>query len=182
MGEAKQKLEQKRAEFLKVIEGWIKPPTEEEAQIAKALSNLNVVVVPRAPAEQIAYMRMKPRECHLNCQFYAKNDPEKKSKMVFGWTIDSGVFVLHSVIKREGSMFCITPTELSDTKIKFIPDNELAAEITAEGKYEFYRSGIKIEGYGIRPDPEETIAFGNVMKRRLQSGMNPYEAMKPPYE
>lgn len=156
------------------------PATPDEALLADAIGNLDVVKVPRAPADQLAWARMKPRECHANCQFYVNNDPERKTRMMFGWTLDTGVYVLHSVIERDGQIICITPNELDETSIDFRPDPDLVAKISDQNKFSFSRTGIKVEGYGVRPDPAKTIKLGKYVKKRLLSGMNPYEAIKLP--
>lgn len=43
----------------------------------------------------------------------------------------------------------------------------------------YYRNGVKV-GAGVRIDRAQTIADGKIVRERLLSGMDPYEAVRLP--
>jgi hypothetical protein len=43
------------------------------------------------------------------------------------------------------------------------------------------REGHEI-GPGVRREPEQTLREGSIVRERLKSGMNPYEAMRLPFD
>lgn len=122
-------------------------------------------------------MRMKPRQCHNNASFMERNDPEKKTKHIFGWSILGDFYVLHSVILRDGSYLCVTPTgPSSPDNFRFVPDPQI--EWREEGNLRlFYRGDGKI-GRGVRAHPAKAIEDLAVLKEILLSGKNPFDAVK----
>jgi hypothetical protein len=172
LGEAKVKRERLRATLLDECDRWSAPPSADEDAAREAVAALPVVKVRRLPADQIAYMRMPGRECHANCAWYAENDPERKTEHVIGWWIQPGADVLHSVIKRDGGYFCLTPQLAGTPEVfDFVPDPEIEAR--EEGEYRaFYRNGFRCVP-GIRFDPAETIRYMEWMREKLLAGVNP---------
>jgi len=178
MGEAKLRQEELRSEFLKIVEGWIRPATDEESTVVAEIEKLPFETVTVYPPDKLEYMRMKPRECHVNCRFMEENGQEHNIRHVVGWRNDDGIYVLHSVIRQDdGRLYCVTPNEASLEQFKFIPDDEIQCRESDDGRYHYSRKGVEI-GYGFRSNPDETIAYAKKMKERLLSGMHPYEAMK----
>lgn len=178
MGQAKLRQEKLRAEFLRIVEGWSRPATDEEAFIVAEIEKLPLVTVTVYPPDQLEYMRMKPRECHANCRFMEQNGQEHKIRQVIGWRNDDGIYVLHSVIRQnDGRLYCVTPSEANLQKFEFIPDEEIQCREGDDGLYHYSRKGIEV-GYGVRSNPDKTIAYAKKVKERLLSGMNPFEAMK----
>ena len=76
LGEAKQNAERLRAEITKEMERWKTPFSTDEAQISTEVSKLQAHRIQRAPADQLKWMRMKPRLCHDNASWMEENDPE----------------------------------------------------------------------------------------------------------
>lgn len=109
MGAAKQKRDVLRQLVLKFIDRWDFPLSEAEALAVKEIKTLREIRVRRYPADALAYMRMKPNECHANALFMMDEDPEGKCKQISGYWPQSGNYVLHSVVEREGEVFCVTP-------------------------------------------------------------------------
>ncbi len=179
MGEAKRKAERLRAQFLADIEEWMFPASEWEARMVAEVRELPRVRAHRITPNQAADMGMPAKECHANCRWYQDNDPEGKARQITGWMHDDGGFVLHSVIERDGVVFCITPTPVhQEPAFEFIPDP--AIEWRDEGDFRIpYRGGQKV-GKGIREDPAAAMAQLEEIKRKLLSGMNPWEAIRRP--
>lgn len=177
MGEAKRKLEETRANFLRELEKWLFPVTDWEIETVRQIGQLPVVRATRYPDEALAYMRMPPKECHKNARFMQDNDPEKRLKQVTGWWLQEGQYVLHSVVDQHGEYVCVTPAPLhSERTFDFIPDDKI--EWRDEGDYRVpYRDGVEI-GVGVRSDPAKMIDEMKVIKERLMSGMNPYQAVR----
>lgn len=181
MGEAKVRREAMRRMMLAECEKWSFPPTPEEADIVAQISTLPRVNVRRVDNDAIAYMRMPGKECHANTRWYQDNDPEGKAMQATGWWEQNGSYVLHSVVRRDGAYFCITPQQpdVPDT-FEFVPDPVL--EWREEGEYRVcYRSGYKCSP-GVRADPDAVIKYMATVRERLESGMLPLEAAKVAYE
>lgn len=176
MGQAKAKGEQLRKRLLEQNDVWDFPPTDWEAELVNELLDMPVLMVPKAPANQLKEMRLPFNECHENTRWYAKSAPSGAVKSVAGWWVmENATFVLHSVLEQEGHYLCITPTQFSETKIPFIPDEKIMWE-PAGDRYEAYRNGQKI-GPGVRRFPREAMIQNAAFRARLKSGMNPHRAM-----
>ena len=77
MGQAKVRREALRQELLKNSKEWDFATSLWEAALCAELREGAVVVVPRAPPEQLAWSRMPAQECHAIARWYAKNDSGK---------------------------------------------------------------------------------------------------------
>lgn len=177
MGQAKRRMEETRASFLLELEKWSFPVTDWEIETVRQISKLPVVRVTRYPDDALAYMRMPARRCHQNARFMQDNDPKKRLKQVTGWWPQDGQYVLHSVVDQCRGYVCVTPAPLhTEQTFDFIPDDKI--EWRDEGDVRVaYRDGVAI-GVGVRSDPVKTIAELNETRKRLTSGMNPYEAIR----
>src|ERR1700682_734226 len=125
MGQAKVRREALRQELLKNSKEWDFATSLWEAALCAELREGAVVVVPRAPPEQLAWSRMPAQECHAIARWYAKNDPSGKARMITGWWVQWPNFVLHSVVEVEGRLICITPSAFGETEIPFISDPKI---------------------------------------------------------
>lgn len=177
MGEANRKKNRVRTEFLTRLEEWSFPITDWELQTVEELKELPVIKVPRVDSNQLAEMRMKPHQCHANVRFLAEHDPKCKTEMITGWWLQGENYVLHSIVNQWGDLACVTPVLInSESPFDFIPDSKI--EWCEQGeKYTAYRDGVRI-GKGIRSSPTQALADLMVIKQRLLSGMNPYEAVR----
>jgi hypothetical protein len=177
MGEAKIRREALIREMLDSGEKWDFPLSEWEASVCAELRKMDVVVVPRVPADQLAWARMQPNKCHENTRWYEKNDPEHKSRMVSGWWVQGPNYILHSVIERDGKLICITPIHFGDDEeIQFIPDKKITW--TEDGKfYHAARDGVVI-GLGVRAFPAFTMAQNRIVRDRILAGVAPYDAVR----
>lgn len=177
MGEAKRRMEQIRASYLEELKRWQFPETEWEKRTIEEIRKLPVVVVTRYPDDTLAYMRMLPRQCHVNARFMQDNDPDGRLKQVTGWWIQDEQYVLHSVVDQYGQYVCVTPSPLHrESTFAFIPDAKI--EWRDDGDYRTaYRDGIEI-GPGVRANPAKVLAELEAIERRLRSGMNPFEAVR----
>lgn len=179
MGEAKQKREELRKALLIEADKWMFPPSAEEAAIVAELAARSPVMVRREEADRLAWMRMKPRECHANVSWYVENDPTRATRHVLGWWKQGDQYVLHSVIGQGPHMMCITP-QLTDVPevFPFLPDNKITWKEEGEPSVRrFYRDGWPIP-VGVRTDPLFTIGVSERMKQRLLTGMKPWDAMR----
>lgn len=177
MGEAKRRLQETRAKFLRMIERWDFEPSDWERDTVAAVEQLPAVTVRRYPADALAWMRMKPQECHANCRFMQDEDPNGRVRQITGWLLENDNYVLHSVIDQGDGLCCVTPMLVNAPAVfDFKPDP--AIEWREEGEYRVaYRGGQAIEP-GVRRDPAKSRREVSIMRERLLSGMNPYEAMK----
>lgn len=176
MGESKRRREELRQRLLTQADGWTFAPTRWEATLVEELLDQPAFLVPRMPAEDIAWMRMPANECHANTRWYKKNDPTGQSKSVTGWWLQGLDFVLHSVLGNGGQYMCITPTADGETTLSFVPDPKIEWVETGE-VYTARRNGQLI-GMGVRRFPAFTIAQHKTVRARLLAGMDPYRAIE----
>lgn len=177
MGEAKKREKGLRAEFTRVLDMWAFLPTEAEAQTVAEIEALPVVTAERESAERLEWARMKPRLCHDNCAWYARNDPTRKAKVVTGWMREpTGNYVLHAVVAIGNEYRCITPIPGEPSRFSFIPDPDIETIRQDDHTYRHTRKGFEI-GAGIRPNPAKTLRHIEIIRERLASGMDPHKAM-----
>jgi hypothetical protein len=68
MGQARVRREVLQQKFLKKSEEWDFPPSPWEIAVCDDLREEDVVVVTRAPPDQLAWARMPANECHANAR------------------------------------------------------------------------------------------------------------------
>lgn len=164
-----------RRRFKMLARRWIFPASEWEAQVVHDIQKLSEYRIVRASPDQLAWARMPAQHCHANARWYQNNDPEKLTKHVTGWWRQDDVYILHSVIERDGTMICITPSPLdADSKLAFIPDSALSW--TDDGVSRIcMRNGQEVN-YGVRANPEAVIRNSKIMITKLNSGGDPIRA------
>jgi hypothetical protein len=109
--------------MIKQMARWDFPATEAEAQAIAEIEKLPVITVQRYPAHIIRQMSMPPNECHANARFMVSKDPEGKCRQISGYWPQGGNYVLHSVVDRDGEVFCVTPLQINAAdRFQFIPD------------------------------------------------------------
>jgi len=180
MGEAKKKREMLKRLAIQQMERWDFPPSDAEAEAVAEIEKMPEIVVRRYPSDMLAYMRMKPNECHANARFMQDEDPEGKCRQVTGYWPQSGNYVLHSVVERDGEMFCVTPIVIGGPdEFPFIPDPNIEWRI--EGDYRVaYRKGIMVDP-GFRSNPAESKRIAAIVRARIEAGMDPLKAGEPPF-
>lgn len=180
MSEANIKRKALKQVLINELQRWDFPPSDAEALAVSEIRKLPKVIVRRYSKQQLDYMRMKPKECHANCRFMQDNDPEGKCKQVSGYWLQSGNYVFHSVVERDGEMFCVTPIMTSGPdEIVFIPDPDI--EWRTEGNHWVaYRKGVAVEP-GFRSDPIEHKRVASIILARIEAGMHPLKAGEPPF-
>ena len=177
MGETKRECEAMRAYLLEEIERWSFPLSDWEKAMIALISQLPVVMVMRASDEELKQMRMQPQECHTNAQFMEENSPDRRVRQILGWWIIQDRYVLHSVIQQDDTMICVTPSPYStETPFQFIPDDEIKAR--REGNQCVFYRNEQLIGVGLRSDPETLLREGAILRKQLESGINPYEIMR----
>ncbi len=180
MGEAKRKHEELKRTVLKFMDSWDFPPSEAEARAVAEIKELPTVRVRRYPEAQLAWMRMKQNQCHVNARFMVENDPERKTKQVTGYLVHSGNYVLHSVVERDGTIFCVTPMGVSmPEEFAFLPDPEIVWREEGDARVA-YRKGAPV-GIGFRTDPAENKRITAIMRARIEAGLHPLKAGEPPF-
>ena len=136
--------------FLAELNRWSFPVTDWEVATAKKIARLPVISVHRVPAAQLEWMQ-------------------------------DGNYVLHSIGRSRRDYVCVTPVDEkmdAGSPFPFIRDPKI--EVREEnGFHGYYRDGVKI-GPGVRRDPSKTLAEIEIVRQRLLSGMDPYEAVKLP--
>lgn len=180
MGEAKQRREALKTLAIKQFERWDFPPTDAEAQAVLEIQNLPEITVKRYPADQLKWMRMQVNQCHANARFMVDNDPEGRCRQISGYWPQAGNYVLHSVVERDGILFCVTPMPVSAPEIfPFIPDPDI--EWHDEGDFRVpYRKGHIVDP-GLRTDPEESKRIAGIVIGRISAGWDPIKAGEPPF-
>jgi hypothetical protein len=174
MGEAKKKQEALRQMMLRKSSEWDFPPSVWEANLCAELEALPISMVPRAPADQLAWGRMKANECHANTRWYADNDPDGASKVVTGWWVQDPCYVLHSVIEQNGQVICITPSLFGETEIPFIADPNISLRLE-DKVFRATRNDREI-GPGVRKFPSLVVAINSIICDRLLAGQNLFKA------
>lgn len=181
MGQAKAKREAQRSAFIKQARGWMAPPTDWEHDLFEEILGLPGYEVQRAPAHQLEWMRMKPRECHQNCRFY-EAESNGRFKQQCGWVFGpgEGLLILHSVVLdlQTGALGCITPTPGMPEKFAFIPDDKIEWVDDEDNNVRgALRSGHMIHP-GVRENPERTIEEAAALIARLEAGEDPWSVMQ----
>lgn len=164
----------------KMMLSWQFPASVHEQRIVAELQKADVRLVERADPAVLQWMRMPPMECHANALFIQRNDPEKKMRRVSGWIVEDGLFVLHSVVRKDRNLICVTPAPLSngETHFTFIPDARIKWR-EVDGFMTAYRGGYKI-GPGVRVDPAKTLRDVALVLERLADGLSKYDAVRLP--
>lgn len=171
VGEAKASARKQRDEALQAVEQWIAPTTDEELALANELSKMERVKVQRASAEELNDMQMSAQQCHDNCMKYKRMDPEGKSEVVLGWWFRDVAFVSHSVVRRDGMLFCVTPYDYDDDIwLDFVIDEsiQLQEELSPP---KISRKGAELPRF-VRLEPEKLISECTWIRDRLISGMS----------
>lgn len=178
MGQAKFRREALRQLLLAEGKKWEFPESPWEADLCAELIGQKeyAVVVTRASRDQLAWARMPANECHANVRWYVENDPSKKAQAVVGWCVQWPSFVLHSVIRVDGNLICITPSHYTETEFLFLPDPKISW-ITDGHHYSAIRNGQKI-GPGVRVFPSFSMAQAKIVEGRLLSGIDPRKAVE----
>jgi hypothetical protein len=168
MGQAKVKRDSLRQMLLERGDEWDFLPSSWETAVCAELREEDVIIVPRAPADQLAWMRMPANKCHANARWYVKNDPSNKARVVTGWWVQWPAFVLHSVIETDGQLSCITPSPYNEVEVPFIPDPKISW-VENGTVYSAVRLG-QIIGPGVRAFPAFTMAQNAIVRERLLQG------------
>jgi hypothetical protein len=178
MGEAKARLERLRETFLASAEEWMFPPSRWEQEAVREILSRPMERAVRGLPRGAGVLNAPPRECHANALFYATHDPSGRAKLVTGWWRQPNVLVLHSLVEIEGQLYCVTPFDADPSPdFAFIRDPRLRWHEDADGERYCERDGHRI-GPGLRLDAPQVMADTALIKDRLCSGMNPYEAVK----
>ncbi|WP_019832579.1 hypothetical protein [Sphingomonas sp. PR090111-T3T-6A] len=178
MGEARDRLERLRETFLASAEQWMFPPSRWEQDAVREILALPVERAIRGVPRGAAVLNAPTRECHTNAAFYAEHDPTGRATMVTGWWRQPNVLVLHSLVEIDGQLYCVTPFDADPSRdFPFIRDPKLRWREDEAGERYCERDGHRI-GPGLRLDAPQVMADTALIKDRLESGMNPYEAVK----
>ncbi len=178
MGEAKRKQAEQQANVRAMMAKWIGPDIPGEADIANEIEALPSEWVNRADRAQLEWAKMKVGDCHGNCIWYERNDPDGHHKRVTGWIIDEvhGVYILHSVVKRGDESICITPTLDGTNGCEFRPDPDVIMT-EEDGRMVFHRKGVRIT-VGVRRDADATRAKAAEIIAALNAGASVQDVMR----
>lgn len=179
MGEAKRKMEEGRAIAIREAKAFSRPVSPLEKSIVEYISTAERRLVRRVPEHAIAYMRMKPLECHTNCYYYEKKAKDENIKMVTGWIDMGGLLTLHSVIEIHGELWCITPLPMGQTADDFplVPDPAISLSLKTGGM--FWNDEELVEHPAvIRLFPEATIPLAKQFHSKLLLGADIYRALE----
>lgn len=172
MGEAKRKTKALLQSMLDEMHLWMGPASDYERKLASEISTIPAVTVRRPPRAEMLRHGMRPQECHQNCISYCQLDPERKSTVVTGWWIRGDNYVSHSVVRRDGYLFCVTPYLWEERQFSFIPDPKIIWKEGPNDTVVSERDGRPLE-LRIRVDPEATIRQCKEIRDLLMNGMDP---------
>lgn len=170
MGEAGKREQERRRVIRRNCERWLFPASDAEAAAVREIDGLETFRVLKAPGALLSALGRREGQCHQNALWYARNDPEGRSRCVTGWMVDdeNGAFILHSVVEQDGDLFCITPSTSGVQAFAFRPDPDV--QWLVEGEVcTFVRKGLAL-AVGLRRDPERTIAEASGVIERLDRG------------
>ncbi len=177
MGEAKARLDRLRQTFADSAMRWMFTRAAWEDRAVAEILACPTEVAYRADPATLRSLGLPERDCHSNAERYADARTDAAARAVLGWWRQANVLVLHSVVEIRGRLICVTPSDVDPSpQLPFIRDPRLVWESDAEGRF-CRRDGHRI-GPGLRIDPDQVIADTALILSRLQSGMNPYEAVK----
>lgn len=176
MDDLKRDTEALRIQLIAECERWMFEPTEWERALVAEIQQLPAFVVPRLSEAEALGVGMLPKKCHRNTTTFARCDPDRKTQVVAGWFRQAEMYLLHSVILREGRMQCVTPMpRIPGDSIDFIPDPSIEWR-AVDGRVISWRNGREV-GIGVRANPERTLQQLRPMLARLRSGMRVDEAL-----
>ncbi len=180
MSEAKRRREEFRQAALIDIERWLEPPSDAERALLIEVEALPFSTIERAPKRIMEYCLMKPQDCHRNAWGYCGNDPSMQSSVVSGWWRKRNgskppIYVHHSVVRNPSGTFCITP-HFDEEFLEFAPDP--AIEWLEIYGMRHSRRNSKPIPYGVREDPDIVITHATMVRQRLLSGKNSWDALK----
>lgn len=177
MGEAKARLDRLREIFADSAARWMFARTAWEDRAVAEILACPAEVAHRVDPATLRRHRLPERDCHSNAERYAAARADAAARSVLGWWRQANVLVLHSVVEIHGRLICVTPSDVDPNPgFPFIRDPRLVWDSDAEGRF-CRRDGHRI-GPGLRIDPDQVIADTALILSRLQSGMNPYEAVR----
>lgn len=176
--EARLRKEKIKAAILAEVDDWTRPATPEEAALLAEIEKFPTVIVHRVPDERLAWMRMEPRQCHVNCDFYEREDSEKIAKAIPGWWLQpNGIYMFHSVVSGRGGHMCMTPQAPNVPAVfEFAPDPKIK-RVEVKGMVSFRRDGVDIPTM-VRRDPERTIRAYTIIRNKILAGADPIKAME----
>ena len=177
MAEARARLERLRATFADSATRWMFPRTAWEDRAVAEILACPAEVAVRANPTALRSLGLPERDCHSNAERYAAARADAAARPVLGWWRQTNVLVLHSVVEIRDRLICVTPSDVDPSpSFPFVRDPRLVWDSDAAGRF-CRRDGHRI-GPGLRIDPDQVIADTALILSRLQSGMNPYEAVK----
>lgn len=177
MGEARVRLDRLRSVFADSAERWMFARSIWEDRAVAEILACPAELAYRADPATLRSMGLPERDCHSNAERYAAVRADAAARPVLGWWRQANVLLLHSVVEIRGRLICVTPSDVDpNPTFVFIRDPRLMWDSDADGRF-CRRDGHRI-GPGLRIDPDQVIADTALILSRLQSGMNPYEAVK----
>ncbi|WP_187772206.1 hypothetical protein [Agrobacterium sp. B1(2019)] len=135
------------------------------------------VTVTRPPEEQFLAIGMRPNDCHANCAAQEANDPEGRSRHVWGWYIYGSDLILHSVVDIGGDWYCLTPQTTSlPSRFQFIPDSVIEWRVSSDGMgMDAFRGGRALP-LALRKDPQVHIRMRDEFMALIAAGLAPVDA------
>lgn len=178
MSEADRRRDAQIVAIFEELEAFSAPASPWERDLVAEIDAAPSFWVSRLPPDRIAQLPFGMRDCHNNCRAVAANDAEGKTRAVTGWWKQpSGVYLLHSVVERDGRYRCVTPiADYAPDRIIFSPDPKLVWR--HDGRTWSCWRGDRLMGFGVRARPEELILECERIRERLRSGMDPLEAVR----
>lgn len=152
-------------------------PSEWEAKTLLEVLALPRVTVTRPPENQLLAIGMRPNDCHANCAAQAANDPEGRSRHVWGWYINGSDLILHSVVDIGGDWYCLTPQTTSlPSRFQFIPDGQIEWQPSSDGMdLDAFRGGMPLP-LTLRKYPQVHIQMRDEFMSLITAGMSAVDA------
>jgi len=176
MGEAKARRELLKRKMLVELERLMMPTSPAEDALNDEIRALNFYSIERLPADQLAYMKMQPQQCHQNAGVYARLDPTGESRHVSGWWKRGGILFFHSVVLTQTKLRCITPYP-DPSPLEFAPDSHIEWR-EENGVMNATRQDHKVP-FLIRDFPDRIIRDATAARDALAAGADPMSIEVP---
>lgn len=141
---------------------------------------LRFMEIPRNPN---AY-RFQPEAwmCHANAHKAVRMDRTKRTRAVYGWWNTGAALVFHSVVERDGKMFCITPVVCEDgdagNKLLFAEDPRIRLESLDEHFH--FRIFKKTVPARLTLSRDIDLYVARQMRQKLMAGIDPARIAREP--
>lgn len=120
--------------------------------------------------------------CHANAQEAVRRDRTGKTRAVYGWWNTGAALVFHSVVERDGQMFCITPVVCDDQEIgkhlQFAEDPRIRLESVDENfNFKIFKKTVPTR---LTLSRDVDLYMARQLRMKLMAGVDPVRIAREP--